>query len=447
MVSSAGGATAPPTGAPGDNLFEVVVGQLFHFAWYLVRMAVSLWVIAVPVVFAAYLYFERAHIPTWQLALASILPVAWLILAARTGHLRGNWRMHHLRRTEASLQEHVKAKALPRYKVLHRRGKITGFELHAHIGWNHEQLIASIDDILTAYQLPPDVERDIISHAHGHVTVLLSTPVPIPDSYQINVDGLRALANESDGLTLGVGADGPISWNPQFAAHMLLVGVTGSGKSVLGYSLTAQAMLQGYKIIAIDPKRLDMAWLAAHAYRPATTPEESAGVLAGTEREMERRLDACQVAGVSHVRDLPTPPQPVLVVVEEAAELLDAGSKPAKDAPGMPEWVARSECLESIKSLARLGRAADVHLLLLAQRADASVLSGQLRSQLAAHVVVRDAGGPEAMKMVGLTAEEAEAFTASGPQSGRFIASFGAGTGWTVGQAPFVSMETLRSLA
>jgi len=444
MSASTGGATAPPAGG-GPGFVDEVVSFIFRLLWAAVRTAASLWAFSVPLLFVVYLYFISTSLPIWKLALLSILPVAFLVLVHRTGHLVGNWRAHRLRRVEQHFRAHVVAQTLPRYKVLHRRGGITGIELWGHVGWNHEQLIASVGDILSAYGLPANVERTVISHAHGHITVKLSAPIPIPDSYEASAEQLRAWASDSESLTLGVGAEGPVRWDPQDAAHMLIVGVTGSGKSVLGYSLIAQAFVQGYKVIGIDPKRLDMAWLANGISKPATTPEESARVLAGTEGEMERRLDACQAAGVTHVRELPNPPQPVLVVVEEAAELLDAGSKPAKDAPGMPEWVARSECLESIKSLARLGRAADIHLLLLAQRADASVLSGQLRSQLAAHVVVQDAGGPEAMKMVGLSSEEAEAFSITNPAPGRFIATLGVGS-WVVGQAPFVSMDTLRSL-
>jgi hypothetical protein len=407
-------------------------------------MTVSLWVIAIPVLVVAYLYFVRRHFLSWQLALVSLIPAIWLVAAWRTGHLRGNWRAHSLRRLNASLGPAVDAKILPRHHLCTRRGEVTGIEIWSHTGWSHDQTIASVDKILAAYRLPTDVERTVTAHAHGHITVRLDALVPTPPAFEATVDQLRTWVSASTGLTLGLSAKGPVMWDPRKVPHLLVVGVTGSGKSVTGYSLVAQAILAEYQVVAVDPKRLDLAWLTAYGVQPAITPEQSAAAFAFTEAEMERRLDECKAAGVQNVRDLPTPPAPVLVVVEEAAELLETGNKPTKDSPGLPSWLSRADCLERITSLARLGRAADIHLLLLAQRPDASILTGQLRSQLSARVVVQDAGGPEAMRMVGLSADEAETFAASGPRPGRFVATFG--SGWTVGQAPYVSMETLKSL-
>ena len=445
MASSYGGASAPPNGGnEPPSIWESLFSLFAHMVWVILRTAASLWAISLPILAFGVLYLDRRHLAIWQLSLLSLLPVIWLVVAWRTGHLTGNWRAHVLRRRVAALASSVDAKALPPHRVLTRRGKVIGVEMTGHIGWSHDQLIAAVDDILAAYRLPADEERSVESHALGHITVRLVAPVSIPDSFEADAEQLHVWATNSDALTLGYGVAGLIVWQPVKVPHLLVVGVTGSGKSVLGYSLTAQAMLAGYQIVAIDPKQLDLAWLRKYKVQTAVTPEAAGKALEFVRDEMQRRLGACADANVTHVHDLPSPPTPVLVTVDEAAELLDAGNKPAKDAPGMSEWLARTECLDLVRTIARLGRAADIHLLLLAQRPDASILSGQLRSQLSARVVVQDAGGPEAMRMVGLEGEAADAFRAASPRPGRFSATFGAE--WTIGQAPLVSMETLGSL-
>lgn len=447
MGANNGGAPAPPAPPqPGivDEMLSGLLTLVGHVVSVVGRTAISLWAWTLPLLVALYVYARASVWVWWELTLASLVSVAYLVVMYRSGHLVGNWRAHRVRLQLRSAREHVEATRLPRHNVMTQRGRIIGFDVQAHPGWDHEQTMVSVADLLAFYRLSADVETVVTPKRKGHLDVRLVQPVPLPEYIEADVADLTAWAQRGDGFVLGFGRSGPIVLDLTTTPHVMIVGQTGTGKSVVGYSLIAQAILAGWAIVAVDPKRLDLAWLTTYGVTPLVTAEQAATALGVSVEAMEQRLDRCRDAGVSHVRELPEPPRPVLIVVEEATELLDAGPKPPKDSPGLSAWQARVNVLESVTSLARLGRAVDIHLLLMAQRPDASILSGQLRSQLAGRVVVGDAGGPEANRMVEMPAEVAERWEASARPKGRFVARL-AGK-WVMGQAPFVSMDTLRSL-
>lgn len=445
MTGTNGGASAPP---PSPSMFDEIVSAVAsvigRFVVLVARTLISLWAFSVPVIAGFVIYARSTVWSWWQLVIASLLPVVWLIALYQTGHLHGCWRAHRLRGLLRAAREHVVSQTLPRHRPLTTRGRIVGFDVQGHPGWNHAQVLASVADLLAFYHLPPDVQVTTTARSHGHVEVLLNHSIPLPEQFEMDAAELGAWASEQDGLVLGRGAAALVVIRPTESPHLLIIGQTGTGKSVLGYSLTAQALLKGWRVVAVDPKQLDLAWLSNYGVTPATTPEAASLALAELKDEMDNRMTACRDAGVSHVRDLSTPLQPVLVVVEEAAELADVGSKPPKDSPALPAWQARSECLEYITSIARLGRAADIHLLLMAQRPDAAILGGQLRSQLGARVIVSNAGDRQATQMVGLAGDDLDRWLESERPPGRFVVT--TGSDWVVGQAPYVSMRTLRNL-
>lgn len=445
MGTQDGGASAPPS-SPSvlEEMLSALLGLIGRLLLAAARTVISLWAWSVPVLAVIVTHGYSSAWSWWQLTLASLAPVVWLAVMYRAGHLTGNFRAHRVRRQLRSAREHVASKTLLRHNVLTPRGRIVGFDIQAHPGWDHEQTLASVVDLLASYRLPPDAEMTTTPRSHGHVEVRLSQPIPLPQSYAADVADLTLSSQRGDGFVVGVGPRGLVIWEPPRTPHLLVMGRTGQGESVFAYSIVAQALLAGWQILGIDPKRLDLAWLSSCRLTPAVTVDQASSRLGDVCSHTMMRLDGCPTTSVSHVRDLPHPPRPFLVVIGEAAELLDAGSRPPKDSPGLPAWQARTECLEYVTSIARLGRAADVHLLLMAQRPDAAILGGQLRSQLAGRVIVGDAGGPEANRMAGLSGDVAERWESSERPPGRFVAMFGGD--WVIGQAPYVSMTTLRSL-
>jgi S-DNA-T family DNA segregation ATPase FtsK/SpoIIIE len=73
----------------------------------------------------------------------------------------------------------------------------------------------------------------------------------------------------------------------------------------------------------------------------------------------------------------------VIVVVDELAELLDAGGV------GKEEKAIIQAINKNLRTLARISRAAGVHLILGVQRPDASIINGQIKSNISFRICGR----------------------------------------------------------
>ncbi|SHN48202.1 FtsK/SpoIIIE domain-containing protein [Cryptosporangium aurantiacum] len=204
-------------------------------------------------------------------------------------------------------------------------------------------------------------------------------------------------------------ADAPVGsitraiWQPELAPHLLIVGPTGAGKSVAARAVIAQwttghdALGRPGEVSLLDPKRVEfLPWRR----RPgvlgvATEPDEMLDVLVEAVADMDARYRTMGRLEVQHVDDLPPDLRPGrrMLVLDEAGELLDLEGLEEE------EKALRRRMRRELLSLARLGRAAGWHLLLLAQRPDASILGGQLRHNLQARMLCGPAE-PPAVRMV-----------------------------------------------
>lgn len=70
--------------------------------------------------------------------------------------------------------------------------------------------------------------------------------------------------------------------------------------------------------------------------------------------------------------------KPILIIVDEAAELLQRESSSSEE--GKEENQLKSEIESSIKSITQLGRSAEVHCLIATQRNDSKIISGQIQN-------------------------------------------------------------------
>jgi S-DNA-T family DNA segregation ATPase FtsK/SpoIIIE len=160
------------------------------------------------------------------------------------------------------------------------------------------------------------------------------------------------------------------------APHMLVAGMTGSGKSVFTNAVIS-GLLNRYSpreisFLMIDPKRVELApyrgiphLLADPVYAVHTARE----LLWWAVGQMNIRYQMMSEAGVRHneawarTEDIFTP---VLIVVDELANLI----------------LADKRIEDPIVKLASMGRAAGMHLLLATQRPSADVLTGLIRANV-----------------------------------------------------------------
>lgn len=182
-------------------------------------------------------------------------------------------------------------------------------------------------------------------------------------------------------VILGVGLLGIVKVDLDKAAHILIGGSTGSGKSVLLRCLVWQMMYRGAKVIVADYKggvEYNSGW--RRGVRVVEKDEDTLAELSSVVEELERRKKdylAHDVRSLPEYREKVNREFPRIVVAcDEVAEMLDKAGKTKE----------RKENIEKIESylstIARQGRAFGIHLFLATQRPDANILNGQIKNNM-----------------------------------------------------------------
>lgn len=195
--------------------------------------------------------------------------------------------------------------------------------------------------------------------------------------------GTALLGTDLEGLPLLLRVTSPD------VVHVLVAGMTGSGKTVLMRSLLASLAMfnspQDLRMLLIDPKGgRGLGSLAAlpHAVGPAATTAEMGGAaLLDAVEKMERR-DAEHVS------------RPLLVVaIDELVDLLDVGGSAVEQA---------------VRRLAQRGREAGIHLVAGTQKPAASAIGGLLKANFPVRLVGSVASPEDAKVAAGISGTGAE---------------------------------------
>lgn len=172
----------------------------------------------------------------------------------------------------------------------------------------------------------------------------------------------------------------PIYCDLATAPHILVAGATGSGKSVSINTMLCSLLLKHspatLSLYMIDPKRVELARYRAlpHLRAPIATDLDSAErVLQAVHSEMETRFQRLERVGALHVDELGM--GHVVLVMDEFASLMSREGK--------------KRLLPHLQEIARLGRAAGIHMILATQRPTRDVLDGQLKSNCPTRIAFR----------------------------------------------------------
>jgi len=177
-----------------------------------------------------------------------------------------------------------------------------------------------------------------------------------------------------DGIALGIGAQGPIVAQADSDPHLLVAGMTGSGKTRFALRpVIAQALGQGWAVIIIDRSGLDFAVFSEHYNCNILTlggnPEDAVGVLQGAYMQVVNRMRQMAAAGVSTWGQMPISAGPrVLMVMDEFSNLADS-----LDNRG------REELWRAARMLAAEARKTGVHLAIALQDPTAQSIDLRIR--------------------------------------------------------------------
>ncbi|MFE6521886.1 MarR family transcriptional regulator [Streptomyces sp. NPDC057794] len=154
--------------------------------------------------------------------------------------------------------------------------------------------------------------------------------------------------------------------------RLLLAGSSGAGKSVtLRPFLAGLCADEKSAVVMVDLKRVEGALWKTRA-RVARTPDEVAAVAGELQAEMMDRLEALETTG--RASWTPTVDRPRLVVVVDEGGEVSAVAK---------------ESIAAFESLARMGRAAEIHVVWCTQKPTMSGASAGIPPQIAAQMDVR----------------------------------------------------------
>lgn len=229
--------------------------------------------------------------------------------------------------------------------------------------------------------------------------------------------------------------------------HELILGATQSGKSVYLRNLLCGLARQPVALVGIDCKwGVELAPFAPRLSALADTPDCANDLLDVLVDEMEARFRLIGMTGgagpdavlTSDVWGLPEKarPVPVVVVVDEVAELFLA---PSKD-----DEKRRDAMVTKLIRLAQLGRAAGIYLEVCGQRFGAELGKGatMLRAQLTGRVCHRVNDETSANMALGDIAPEAALAATRIPAERPGVAVVGDSSGgWSRVRSPHLTLE------
>lgn len=239
-------------------------------------------------------------------------------------------------------------------------------------------------------------------------------------------------------VAIGVDKDGKrIVQDFQKVPHMLISGLTGSGKSVELRAIAYQTMeQQGANVWTVDFKGgIEFEPFEPLGVRCVWERNDTLKIIEYLLEEHHARIKLFKSKGAKNIDEYNEKSQDKIkrcyLVIDELAELTDPTGVP-KD---QKEIFALVE--GGLSSIARLCRASGIHLLLATQRPDAKVITGQIKTNIGARVTGYMPDNGASMTALGSTAATKLLNT-----GGRFL--FSTGNEVTEFQAPYFQDKNIN---
>jgi S-DNA-T family DNA segregation ATPase FtsK/SpoIIIE len=177
---------------------------------------------------------------------------------------------------------------------------------------------------------------------------------------------------------MGDGPDGPVIWDVEFAPHLLISGVTGSGKSVAQRTIILHCRQNPmWRVYEFDLKHVELPDSGKYVAAPNAFHDFRDGVeiVSFCKEEMMQRYAQMEYHDVNHFLSLPNPPKAIMLVIDEAYLLMSDENVLTDEGRALDELHRKVTGL--IREITQLGRGAGVHVVLSSQRPDADVMKNE----------------------------------------------------------------------
>lgn len=216
--------------------------------------------------------------------------------------------------------------------------------------------------------------------ADKHINIILLDIVKATTALSTNENWKSEyLSPESFELALGRGLAGVKYIDLLVTPHILIGGSTGSGKSILLKCLLIQGIAKNAKVYIADFKGgVDFGGNWENRCTMCYDLASLKTILSELLEEMQHRLTLLKMSGCPNIdayniyagKNIPH----CIFACDEVAELLD------KTGCSKEEKSEIDEIISDLSTIARLGRAFGLHLILATQRPDANIIPGQIKN-------------------------------------------------------------------
>jgi hypothetical protein len=210
--------------------------------------------------------------------------------------------------------------------------------------------------------------------------------------------------------------------------HVLVAGTTGSGKSVIQRNIIFHCIQHNdmWRFLGVDLKRVELSRFKRYTKTVlgiATDLEQGVEVVKYAHDVMMERYAKMEAAGVNIFLDMVDengkPEYAILLMIDEAFMFMSPEGNKSEE--GKRNDMLHAEASHVIGNIARLGRAAGVHLVLATQRPDATVIKGELKNNLDVRIAAGRLDSTPSLMVL-----DSGAATMLPPIKGRGIARIGA---------------------
>ena len=220
-----------------------------------------------------------------------------------------------------------------------------------------------------------------ISYVNNMQFILLTVSEVVELPKRIIWDS-KYISRKEGVIVLGLGYTGRVEIDLSKIPHILIAGSTGSGKSELVRLIIYQCIKMGANVHLCDLKGgLDYGVYYHKMTHLITTETDLKQCLINIIAELQERKKLLQASGCKNVAEYNKLHQGchlarVILVIDEIAEVTDNTGKTKE------QKQLTADIVNMLSTIARLGRAFSINLVISTQRPDANILPGQIKNNV-----------------------------------------------------------------